>query len=171
MVEPLESYDRALIDDGKHDAMRLAIAGHVHRRVPASGARHFLLAEADKTGLLMDSLTRYDVGARLSEIAVFNRVVYLAGQIAEQNPNAGITEQTVEVLGHIDRLLAQAGTDKTRILQCQIFLKDIADIGAMNAVWDRWVPAHNAPPRATVQALLANADLLIEIVVSAALPD
>jgi enamine deaminase RidA (YjgF/YER057c/UK114 family) len=119
----------------------------------------------------MESLKRYDVGPRLSEMAVFNRVVYLAGQIAEQNPQAGITEQTAEVLGHIDRLLAKAGTDKTRILQCQIFLKNISDIGAMNEVWDRWVAPGNSPPRATVQALLAQPNLLIEMVVSAALPD
>ncbi|MFC7517552.1 RidA family protein [Herbaspirillum sp. GCM10030257] len=117
----------------------------------------------------MNSFTRYDVGPRLSEMAVHNGVVYLAGQIAEQNPDANITQQTVEVLSHIDRLLAKAGTDKTAILQCQIFLKDIGDIRAMNEVWDAWVPAGNTPPRATVQAELATPNLLIEVVVTAAL--
>jgi enamine deaminase RidA (YjgF/YER057c/UK114 family) len=106
----------------------------------------------------------------MSEIAVFNGMVFLAGQVADQNPHGTITEQTREVLGHIERLLTKAGTDKTRILQCQIFLKDIADIGAMNAVWDEWVAKGNTPPRATVQADLADPNWRIEIVVSAALP-
>ena len=67
----------------------------------------------------------------------------------------------------VDRLLAEAGSDKSRILMTQIFLTDIADIGAMNEVWDAWVPAGHAPPRATVQAALANAAYKIEIVVTA----
>jgi enamine deaminase RidA (YjgF/YER057c/UK114 family) len=118
----------------------------------------------------MSDIERHEVGARMSEIAVFNNVVYLAGQVAERNPEAGIAGQTEEVLSHIDRLLAKAGTDKTRLLQCQIYLKDIADIGAMNQVWDRWVAAGHAPPRATVHALLADPNWRIEVVVSAALP-
>ena len=118
----------------------------------------------------MTDINRYDVGARMSEIAVFNNVVYLAGQVAERNPEADIAGQTEEVLGHIDRLLAKAGTDKTRIIQCQIYLRDIADIAAMNEAWDKWAPAGHTPPRATVQALLADPAWRIEIVVSAALP-
>lgn len=119
----------------------------------------------------MTTITRLDMGPRMSEISICNGMVFLAGQVAEQNSDAGITGQTLEVLGHIDRLLAKAGTDKTRILQCQIFLKDIKDIAAMNAVWDQWVPAGHAPPRATVQALLADPRWRIEIVICAALPD
>ena len=113
-------------------------------------------------------LKRLHVGARLSEAAIHNGVVTLAGQVAENSPGASIDVQTREVLGHIDRLLAEAGSDKTRILMCQIFLTDIAQIGAMNAVWDEWVPAGHAPPRATVQAALARPEWGIEIVVSAA---
>ncbi|HBD36459.1 MAG TPA: hypothetical protein DC084_23045, partial [Cupriavidus sp.] len=66
-------------------------------------------------------------------------------------------------------LLAEAGSDKTRILMCQIFLTDITRIGEMNEVWDEWVAQGNTPPRATVQAALANPDYLIEVVVTAAL--
>ena len=69
----------------------------------------------------------------------------------------------------MERLLAEAGSDKGRILQCQIYLADIADIGAMNAVWDAWIPAGCAPPRATVQAALADPRWRIEVVVVAAL--
>lgn len=114
------------------------------------------------------TLTRHHVGKRLSEIAVYNGVAYLAGQVPENGPDADMAAQTREVLGHIDRLLGEAGTDKRRILSCQIFLRDIADIGAMNAVWDEWVPEGHTPPRATVQAALADPRWRIEVVVTAA---
>ncbi|MBI3284685.1 MAG: RidA family protein [Burkholderiales bacterium] len=113
------------------------------------------------------SIQRSHVGARLSETAVFNKVVYLAGQIAE-DAGQDIRGQTREVLAHIDRLLAEAGSDKSRILSCQIFLADIGQIDVMNQVWDAWVAPGNAPPRATVQARLAKPDWLIEVVVTAA---
>jgi enamine deaminase RidA (YjgF/YER057c/UK114 family) len=113
-------------------------------------------------------LQRAHVGKRLSEYAVYNGVVYLAGQVPELDPQADIRGQTREVLGHIDRLLAEAGSDKTRILSCQIYLKDVDLIGAMNEVWDEWVAQGNTPPRATVEARLANPDYLIEVVVTAA---
>lgn len=111
---------------------------------------------------------RISVGPRMSEAAVCNSTVYLAGQVADQAPDADIGGQTREVLGHVERLLKEAGSDKRRILQCQIFLRDIADIGAMNAVWDAWIPAGHTPPRATVQAALADPRWRIEVVVVAA---
>ncbi|WP_227459689.1 RidA family protein [Cupriavidus pauculus] len=116
-----------------------------------------------------NTLKRAHVGKRLSEYAVHNGVVYLAGQVPEVDPRADLRGQTREVLGHIDRLLAEAGSDKTRILMCQIFLTDVTRIGEMNEVWDAWVPQGNTPPRATVEAKLANPDYLIEVVVTAAL--
>lgn len=112
-----------------------------------------------------NTLQRHDVGARLSEIAVFNGVVYLAGQIPENSPGADLATQTQEVLGHVERLLLQAGSSKKSILQCQIYLTDISEIGTMNAVWDAWVVPGHTPPRATVQAQLANPDYRIEVVV------
>ena len=113
------------------------------------------------------TLQRFDVGARMSEMAVHQGVVYLAGQVAEDG-SADIGGQTRQVLAAVDSLLARAGSDKTRILRAQIFLADIADFAAMNAVWDEWVPAGHAPPRATVQAALARAEWRIEVVVTAA---
>ncbi|MFZ6767678.1 RidA family protein [Undibacterium sp. Di26W] len=113
------------------------------------------------------SIQRFHVGPRLSETAVFNRVVYLAGQVPD-DATQGIEGQTEQVLAHVDRLLAEAGSDKTRILSCQIFLSDITLISAMNQVWDAWVAEGNSPPRATVQAKLAKPEWLIEIVVTAA---
>lgn len=114
------------------------------------------------------TLRRLHVGPRLSEAAIHQGVVYLAGQVPELQPDAPIEAQTREVLGHIDRLLAEAGSDKTRLLSVQVFLADIADIGAMNAVWDAWVAPGHTPPRATVQAQLADARWRIEVVVTAA---
>jgi len=113
------------------------------------------------------SIQRFHVGPRLSETAIFNKVVYLAGQIPD-DATQDITGQTAQVLAHIDRLLAEAGSDKSRILSCQIFLSDISLIGNMNQVWDAWVAQGNSPPRATVEARLANPDWLIEVVVTAA---
>jgi enamine deaminase RidA (YjgF/YER057c/UK114 family) len=116
-----------------------------------------------------NEIKRLHVGARMSEAAICNGVVYLAGQVADQDPEADLTGQAREVFGHVERLLREAGSDKARILQCQVFLRDIADIGAMNAVWDAWIPAGHTPPRATVQAALADPRWRIEVVAVAAL--
>lgn len=113
-------------------------------------------------------IKRFHVGKRLSEMAVHNGTVYLAGQIAEDTTQ-NISGQTREVLGHVDRLLAEAGSDKSRILMCQIYLADLKDFAEMNAAWDEWVADGHAPPRATVQAQLAKPEWLVEIVVTAAL--
>ncbi|SNT21654.1 Enamine deaminase RidA, house cleaning of reactive enamine intermediates, YjgF/YER057c/UK114 family [Noviherbaspirillum humi] len=107
------------------------------------------------------------VGKTLSEAAICNGVVYLAGQIAE-DATQNIEGQTREVLGHIDRLLAEAGSDKSRILMCQIYLAHMGDFAGMNAVWNEWVADGHAPPRATVEARLAKPEWLVEMVVTAA---
>jgi enamine deaminase RidA (YjgF/YER057c/UK114 family) len=114
-------------------------------------------------------LHRFHVGDRLSEMAVHNGTVYLAGQVAG-DAGADIRGQTAQVLAAVDRLLAEAGTDNAHILMAQIFLADLADFDAMNEVWDDWVPPGDAPPRATVQARLAKPGWKVEIVVTAALP-
>ncbi|HEU4851796.1 MAG TPA: RidA family protein [Telluria sp.] len=113
-------------------------------------------------------IKRLHVGRRLSEVAIHNETVYLAGQIAEDT-SQDITGQTLEVLGHVDRLLTEAGSDKTCILSCQIYIKDMADFPKMNEVWDEWVAQGHTPPRATVEAKLANPEVLVEIVITAAL--
>jgi enamine deaminase RidA (YjgF/YER057c/UK114 family) len=112
-------------------------------------------------------IQRFDVGARLSEMAVHNGTVYLAGQIAD-DATQDIAGQTRQVLAAVDALLARAGSDKSKILMVQIYLADLADFDGMNAVWDAWVSTGNAPPRATVQAALAKPGWKIEVVVTAA---
>ncbi|MET0892578.1 MAG: RidA family protein [Pseudoxanthomonas sp.] len=113
-------------------------------------------------------IQRFEVGPRLSEMAVHNGTVYLAGQVAD-DPSLSIQGQTRQVLEAIDALLAQAGSDKTRILHAQIFLPDLQDFAAMNQVWEAWVVPGHTPTRATVQAALANPKWKIEIVVTAAI--
>jgi len=112
-------------------------------------------------------IQRFDVGTRLSEMAVFNGVCYLAGQIAADD-SLDIAGQTRQVLAAVDALLARAGSDNSKLLMCQIFLADLADFAAMNEVWEAWLPAGHAPPRATVQATLARPGWKVEMVVTAA---
>lgn len=112
-------------------------------------------------------ISRLHVGKRLSEATIHNGTVYLAGQIANDTTQ-GIEGQTAEVLAQIDRLLQEAGSDKTRILMCQIFLTDMLNFAGMNSIWDQWVVPGATPPRATVQSSLANSACLVEIVVTAA---
>ena len=105
---------------------------------------------------------RLHVGPRLSEVAIHNSVVYLAGQVAD-DPTQDAGGQTRQILAAIDRLLAEAGSDKSLLLQVTIFLADIADFPAMNAAWDQWVLQGHTPPRATVEAKLARPDYRVEI--------
>jgi enamine deaminase RidA (YjgF/YER057c/UK114 family) len=112
-------------------------------------------------------IKRLHPGKRLSETAIHNGTVYLAGQIAEDTTQ-DIGGQTREVLGHVDRLLNEAGSGKDAILMCQIFISSMSDFAGMNAVYDEWVAAGNAPPRATVEAKLANPACLVEVVITAA---
>ncbi|KAF1689957.1 RidA family protein [Pseudoxanthomonas taiwanensis] len=112
-------------------------------------------------------IQRFDVGPRLSEMAVHNGVAYLAGQVPEDG-SLDIVGQTREVLQAIDALLARAGTDKSRILQAIVYLADMADFQGMNQAWDEWVAPGDAPPRATVEARLARPEWKVEIVVTAA---
>jgi enamine deaminase RidA (YjgF/YER057c/UK114 family) len=112
-------------------------------------------------------IKRLYVGKRLSEVAIHNNTVYLAGQIPD-DVSLDINGQMREVLGHIDRLLGESGSDKTCILNCQIYLKDMAYFDGMNEEWDAWVPQGHTPPRATVEAKLANPSVLVEVVVVAA---
>ena len=116
----------------------------------------------------MSEIKRIETGARMSQAVIHNGIVYLAGQVGQ--PGASVTDQTREVLAQIDRLLAECGSDKTRILSAQIFLADMADFAGMNQAWDKWVPEGATPARATVQAKLANPAWKIEIVVTAAVP-
>ena len=112
-------------------------------------------------------ITRYETGPRMSQAVVHNGTVYLAGQVGKAGDD--VAAQAKHALSEVDRLLALAGSDKTRIISATIWLADIADFSKMNAVWDEWVPAGNAPARATGESKLATPDYLFEVIVLAAL--
>lgn len=116
------------------------------------------------------SLERHHVGKRLSELVIHRGagLCWLAGQVAD-DPSADITGQVRQVLAQIDRLLAQAGSDKSKIASATIYLPDMADFPALNAVWEAWVVPGATPARATVQAHLAAPQYRVEIQVVAAL--
>jgi enamine deaminase RidA (YjgF/YER057c/UK114 family) len=104
----------------------------------------------------------------MSDVVIHGGIAYLAGKVPAKGIT-GIAEQTRDVLATIDRLLAEAGTGKDRILRAEIFLANIGDFGEMNKEWDAWVPPGATPARATVEARLAHPDCRVEIVVTAAI--
>ncbi|TGD45047.1 RidA family protein [Pseudotabrizicola sediminis] len=114
-----------------------------------------------------DDITRIGTGARMSEAVCYNGIIWLAGQVGA--PGTSVAGQTRACLAEVDRILAEAGTDKTRILSAQIWMADMADFAQMNAVWDAWVPQGHTPARATGEAKLATPEYLVEVIVTAAL--
>ena len=114
------------------------------------------------------TIQRMNVGKRLSEVVIHGNTVYLAGEVPDDG-TADITGQTEQVLAKIEKLLKQAGSDKTKLLSAQIFLPDMKDFAAMNAVWEKWVVPGQTPARATIEAKLANPAYKVEIMCIAAL--
>ena len=114
------------------------------------------------------SIERKEVGARMSQAVVHGDTVYLAGQVARDAPGAAVAEQTRDTLARIDRLLAEAGTDKSKLLSATIWLSDMRYFEQMNEVWDAWVTPGQTPARACVEARLASPQYDVEIMVVAA---
>ena len=112
-------------------------------------------------------IERLHVGPRLSEVAIHKGTVYLAGQIAEHR-KADAFAQTQEVLGHVERLLGEAKSDKRHILSATVYLSNMKNYTEMNRAWDAWVEPGATPPRATIEAKLARSDCLVEIQIVAA---
>ena len=115
------------------------------------------------------SIKRIDKGARMSQAVVHGDTVYTAGQVAQNAPGGSVTEQTKDILAAIDRLLGEAGTDKSKLLTASIWLADIGDFAEMNAVWDAWVSPGDTPCRACVESKLASPKFTVEIMVTAAI--
>jgi enamine deaminase RidA (YjgF/YER057c/UK114 family) len=114
------------------------------------------------------TITRIDPGPRMSDAVIHGNTVYLAGQVAEKTAGKSVGEQTEEILGFIDELLAKAGTDKSKLLMANVYLADISTFSQMNEKWDAWVSRGNAPARATVEAKLAAPQYTVEITCIAA---
>jgi len=116
------------------------------------------------------TITRLHTNDRMSQAVIHNKTVYLAGQVALAAPGAPVGEQTKAILDQIDALLAQAGSDKSKILTATIWLTTMDDFAAMNAVWDHWSKGGNAPCRACVESpRLATTQFTVEIGIIAAL--
>lgn len=114
----------------------------------------------------MANITKLDSNETLSEIAIHNGIVYLAGQVPNDD-SLDIKGQSKEVFANIDAALAKAGTDKSKILSAQVFITDLANFDAFNEEWKAWVKGTTPPVRATVEAKLVNPNWLIEIMVIA----
>ncbi len=113
------------------------------------------------------SITRKHTNQRMSQLVIHGDTIYLAGQVADDR-DANITVQTQQVLAKVDVLLAEAGSDKSKILSAQVWISNIGHFAQMNEVWDAWVPKGNAPARACIEARLASPDLLVEVGIIAA---
>ncbi|MGN6098068.1 MAG: RidA family protein [Bosea sp. (in: a-proteobacteria)] len=109
---------------------------------------------------------RHEVTGRLSKVLVANGFAFLSGLTAADR-SGGVREQTTDTLRQIDGYLAAVGSDKTRIVVANIWLKDIASFGEMNVAWDAWVDRDRPPARATVESRLAAENILVEIQVQA----
>jgi enamine deaminase RidA (YjgF/YER057c/UK114 family) len=112
-------------------------------------------------------IKRHNAGPRMSAAVVHSNTVYLAGQVAS-DPSLGTKEQTQQVLEKIDKLLASAGSDKSKLLSATVYIANMSTFAEMNAAWDAWVTPGQTPARATVEARLAQPKLLVEIMVIAA---
>ncbi len=119
----------------------------------------------------MPAILRKQLNSRMSQIVVHQGLVYLSGQVHPDFLTAcpPVEEQTSQVLARIDELLAEAGTDRSKLLTAQIWLADVAEFDRMNAVWERWIDPDNPPARATCGVTLGHPNVRVEITVSAAM--
>jgi len=112
------------------------------------------------------SIQRFNSTARMSSVVIHDGLVFLCGQVGDGDT---VAEQTRDCLARVERLLIEHGSSRRHILQATIWLRDMADFDAMNAVWDAWVPTGHAPARATGEVRLAHPDFMVEIIITAVL--
>ncbi len=113
------------------------------------------------------SIRRIEAGPRMSQAVIHGNTVYLAGQVG--TPGKSVADQTKDILATIERLLKEAGSDKSKILQAIIWMADMKDFAEMNSVWDKWIDGKDAPARATGEAKLATPEYKVEIIITAAI--
>jgi enamine deaminase RidA (YjgF/YER057c/UK114 family) len=112
------------------------------------------------------SIKRHQVGPRMSQAVEANGMVFLAGQVAD-DPSADVAGQTKQILDKIDKLLAAAGSDKSKAVSATVWLTDMRFFADMNKVYDAWIDKQNPPARACVGAPLAAPPYLVEIMLVA----
>ncbi|MBN3562230.1 RidA family protein [Aliamphritea spongicola] len=113
------------------------------------------------------TIERIESNDRMSKVVKHNGTLYLCGQTASA-PEWDITEQTQRCLDKVDALLTENGSDRNKLLSVTIYVRDMKDFAAMNAVWDAWVADFEKPARACVEARMARPELLVEFSVIAA---
>lgn len=113
------------------------------------------------------TIRRIESGPRMSQAVIHGNTVYLAGQVG--TPGKSVADQTRDILATIERLLKEAGSAKSKILQAIIWMADMKDFAEMNAVWDKWIDGKDAPARATGEAKLATPEYKVEIIITAAI--
>ncbi|WP_018690534.1 RidA family protein [Ahrensia kielensis] len=111
------------------------------------------------------SITRTEIGSRMSQTVTHGDTIYLAGQVGE---GADITAQTKDMLANVDRLLEAVGSSKSHILSATIWMANMGDVAGMNAVWDAWVDPKNTPARACIESRLVTSDYIVEVMIIAA---
>ena len=114
------------------------------------------------------SIERFKTNKRMSQAVVHSGVIYTAGQVAMSAPGSSVKDQTSAILTEIDSLLADAGSDKSKLLSATIWLTSMDDFAEMNEIWDAWVVPGDTPARACVEARLAAPQFSVEIAVIAA---
>jgi enamine deaminase RidA (YjgF/YER057c/UK114 family) len=115
----------------------------------------------------MSDIIRNHIGPRMSQSVEYNGVIYLAGQVGDDQ-KADVATQTAQILANIDKLLAESGSDKSKLLWAQLWVTDMRNFAAMNEVWDAWIDPANPPVRAGLCSALAAPDWKVEIMVMAA---
>ena len=116
----------------------------------------------------MNSIQRIDSNPRLSRVVVHNGVAWLSGIVAA-DCSQDVRGQTRQVLQRLEELLAEVGSDKSRLLSAQIWMKDmLSDFSAMNEQWSAWLAPGETPARATAQVTFDDADIRLELIVTAA---
>jgi len=105
----------------------------------------------------------------MSQVVIHGDTVYLSGQVAAGAPGASVADQTKDILATIDKLLGEAGSDKSKLLAAELWITDMRHFAEMNEVWDAWIDPANPPVRACVEARLAASQFTVEIMVTAAL--
>ena len=116
------------------------------------------------------TISHLGVNTRMSQLTIHAGTVYTAGQVAD-DVSVDAQGQTEQILAHLEKLLAEAGTDKSHLLSATVWLADMADFAGMNTAWDAWVTPGRPPVRACVEARLARPEWKVEIMVIAALPE
>ena len=111
-------------------------------------------------------IKRHGVGARLSQAVEYGNLVFIAGQVAD-DPKLDVKGQTQQIVAKIDKLLAECGTNKSKLLWAQLWVTDPRSFAAANEVWDAWVEKGQTPVRAGLCNALASPDYKVEIMVTA----